>query len=841
MPSRRSIRRTVIGIAIALAVVIFVPPLIRLNRFRATIVERISSVLARQVTIRSVRLRLFPQPGFELGDFVVQDDPAFSAEPLLRADEVIASLRLSSLWRGHLEIGSLTLKSPSGGSPWSLNLVRAPDGRWALTSLLTRAAQMPAAPTAKARPEARPRFPYIEGEGGRINFKSGVEKKVYALSDADFALWLASENEWNMRLQARPVRTDSNLSDTGTIEISGGFGRAPRLEDTPLRLRVWLRGAQLGQLTRFVYGRDRGWRGSLNIAADLTGTAGDLKLSATAAVDDFRRYDIIMPDGLRLEARCSARYQWQTQDLSNLDCRTPNSQVVMRGEVTRLPQAPQYDLAFVAKDLPMAEVARIARHAKFALPADLTATGLMAAEFTYRTVPSRGKAEWAGTGHTSDLMLRSGVLGEGLQLGEIGFLIGPNQQRMAAKRGTSADNGEQRLAITPFTLSLGGASPAWVGGSLSRTDYNIDVHGEAELQRLFNIARALGLRAPGATVKGDSNVELRIAGNWSGFAAPVATGTLQLRNVSIALKGVGSPAHVRTATAVLQPSAVEIQNVAVSFFGAHVAFDGSLVLPRTCATGQACPIHFDLHSSELSADDLNRLLNPRLQKVPWYRLLGGDSIPSIAQLQAQGRLRVDRLLLKTLSLDRLTTDAELQRGKLRLSDVRADVLGGKIRSTWTADFTIPDPAYSGSGTLQTVSLAQVSALMHDGWATGTANAIFKLELQGSDAAALAQSAQGSLDFEWQGGNLQHVLLKGNGGPLRVKHFTGHAILHGGRLEFSQSKMEAPDGIYQVSGTATLGRLELKLVGRGSSVYAVSGSVEKPRVAALSDTQPALGK
>ncbi len=78
---------------------------------------------------------------------------------------------------------------------------------WNLQSLLLRASQTPAAPTAKARPEARLRFPYIEGEGGRINFKSGMEKKVYALSEADFALWLASENEWNLRLRARPMRT----------------------------------------------------------------------------------------------------------------------------------------------------------------------------------------------------------------------------------------------------------------------------------------------------------------------------------------------------------------------------------------------------------------------------------------------------------------------------------------------------------------------------------------------------------------------------------------------------------------------------------------------------------
>ncbi len=334
MPSGRSIRRMVLAAVLALAVAVFVPPMIKLTRFRKSIVAAISAGLGRQVSVREVRLRLFPQPGLQLEGFVVQDDPAFSAEPMLHAEEVTAILRWSSLWRWRPEIGSLTLRSPNGAQPWSLNVVRRQDGQWNLQSLLLRASQTPAAPTTKVRPEARLRFPYIEGDGGRINFKSGVEKKVYALSEADFALWLASENEWNVRLRARPMRSDASLSDTGTVEVSGAFGRAARLDQTPLRLRLSLRAAQLGQLTRLVYGRDRGWRGSVNLAADLTGTPEDLKLTGAGSIDDFRRYDISLPDTLRLAANCTAQYRWQAQELSHLDCRMQDGELALRGSIT---------------------------------------------------------------------------------------------------------------------------------------------------------------------------------------------------------------------------------------------------------------------------------------------------------------------------------------------------------------------------------------------------------------------------------------------------------------------------------------------------------------------------
>ena len=67
----------------------------------------------------------------------------------------------------------------------------------------------------RRRSEARPGFPYIEADHGRINFKFGQEKKPYTLTEANFALWQDSENAWGMRLRAQPMRTDFNLSDTG--------------------------------------------------------------------------------------------------------------------------------------------------------------------------------------------------------------------------------------------------------------------------------------------------------------------------------------------------------------------------------------------------------------------------------------------------------------------------------------------------------------------------------------------------------------------------------------------------------------------------------------------------
>ncbi len=110
--------------------------------------------------------------------------------------------------------------------------MRRADGHWNLEELVERTSQASPAPTAKPRPEARPRFPYVEASSGRINFKLGEVKKAFAFTDADFALWLESENQWGVRLEGRPVRTDVNISDTGTLKLDGRFQRAANLRDT---------------------------------------------------------------------------------------------------------------------------------------------------------------------------------------------------------------------------------------------------------------------------------------------------------------------------------------------------------------------------------------------------------------------------------------------------------------------------------------------------------------------------------------------------------------------------------------------------------------------------------
>ncbi len=828
------------ALLVLLLLALVVPPYVNLTRFRERLESSLGGALGRRVTVGAVSLRLLPQPGFDLQDFVVYDDPTISAEPMLRAEAVTASLRLTSLWRGRLEIARLSLHVPS------LNLVRVADGRWNAEELMARASQVPSAPTALIRAEIRPRFPYIEAESGRINFKLGQEKKVFALTDAEFSLWLAREDEWNMRLNARPVRTDFNLSDTGRIRINGSFRRAASFRDTPLSFHLALERAQLGQLTTLVYDRDRGWRGSADVSADLAGTPARLQLVVDARVDDFRRYDILSGAPFTLRARCAGNYSVDDEKLSQISCSLPagDGLVSLRGKILHPLRDRQYDLSIAATDVPMQELVRFAQHAKRDLPADLVADGDLDAAFSLKTVPRDPlvRQTWTGGGSTNGFVLRSRTLGDALRLGTIKFSVQP-MLLPGPHRRPLPDYQHLQLVVAPFPVALGGAASASAHAEVTRTGYSIGLQGDADLQRLLRVAQGLGVPAPQREISGSARADLEISGAWAGFGSPLPLGTVQLKNVTADLPGPAAPLHVSSAVITLSPDRAAVTNIIGAFENLRLAFAGSLQLPRRCDFAATGIVQFDVRADQLNTDELNRLLNPQLRTRSWYQIVSGQATSDLAvlgRLRAAGHLAAGRVLLKSVVVNQFSAQVKLGNGRLLLSDVRGELFGGRHLGRWQADFTGSSPVYSGAGTLEGVSLAQLSSAMHDNWATGTLQAGYRAEMAGWNAPELLDSLSGTLDFQWHNGILRRLTLRGPE-PLHFLRFRGHAALDDGKFTFTGCTMDTASGSLEVAGTASLAReLDLKLTPRNGPAISVQGTLQKPQItAAKVPTETAL--
>ena len=803
------------------------------QRLRSRIARSISGAINRPVEIGSVTLHLLPQPGFDLGNFVVYDDPAFSAEPMLRSDDVTASLRVSSLFRGRLEISSLSLTEPS------LNLVRNGAGRWNLEDILERAQKNPIAPTGKTTNETRPEFPYIQADQGRINVKIGPEKKPYALTNADFSFWQESENSWGMRLKAQPVRTDFSLSDTGQLRVNGTWKRADSLRQTPLQLSLEWNHAQLGQLTKLIAGNDKGWRGGVTVTANLTGTPADLGVHTQTVVEDFRRSDIVGGDSLRLAAQCNARYHSAEKQFSDILCHAPagDGALQLNGTAYAAWGKPAFHLALAAQDVPAQSLTTVLRHIKRDVPSDLVATGKVNA--IVRLDRDQGGFTWSGGGQTAAVQLQSASADTSLALDSIPFSFvsststdAVSKESRSSKQSTVFTAPANRVEIGPLEIPLGKPTPALVQGWIARSGYDLRIVGDSQVQRVLQLAQLSGLPVPRLAADGSARLDLQLAGAWSGFAAPRVTGKAQLQSVRAEVRGMNAPLEIAAANILLDHDLVTVQSLSAST--STIAWHGSITLPRPCGTPAACLIHFDIHADQLGTDQLNLLLNPHVVKRPWYRFLSTNSqtgTPYLARVRATGHISADKLLIRGLLATKVSANLSLQNGTVIASELRADVLGGKHGGEWKANFIAKPPMYTGNGKLDHVALGQLAGEMHDGWITGTASADYHATTSGLSAADLFSSADATLQVEARDGTLPHIELGEQAGPLHLKHLGARLVLHDRMFEIHEGKLETASGTYQLSGTASFRQtLDLKLARNGATGFNITGTLTRPRVA-----------
>jgi hypothetical protein len=821
------------------------------SRLKSRITFSISSAVNRPVDIHSVHLRLLPRPGFDLENLVVYDDPAFGAEPMLRASEVTADLRLISLLRGRLEIARLDLSEPS------LNLVRAESGRWNLEALLERTAHTPLAPTGKAKSESRPRFPYIEATSARINFKSGPEKKPYALTNADFSLWQESENSWGVRLKAQPFRTDLNLNDMGLLQVSGIWQRADSLRDTPVQLSLEWSRAQLGQFTKFFTGNDQGWRGEMLVDVTLAGTPAELQITSSGSIEDFRRYDIASGKALRLATRCDGAYSSRDRGFHGLLCSSPvgTGRISLTGNMG-LPGSHTYGLVLTAEKVPVSAAAILAQRAKSNLPDDLVAGGLVRGRLRIEQKGIAAAPRIEGGGEITGFRLTSAENKAEIEAETFPFLLTTGDSSHGAARGrrtirrhtpkTRIPNGPH-LEFGPFPVAVGRLVPPTARGWVNRDGYNLAVAGEAEISKALRVARMFGLPAlPSSATEGTAQVDLEIAGSWaSGFSAPQVTGTAKLRNVQIAWRGVGGPIEIASADMQLLPGEIRVGKLNAK--AAETWWRGSLAMPRGCGTPGACQVNFKLIADQIALGQLREWVSPSPKARPWYLVLQPSARirPSfLANVRASGQLATERLQVQGLEATAVSAQVSLDNGKLQISDLTADFLGGQHRGQWQADFSLQPAACQGSGNMTGTSLAGLADAMKDGWIGGTADASY--EVQGPCSAEFWSSAGGTLQFDIKEGALPQVSLAEDGEPMKVTRLVGVARLREGQIEMRDARLDSPEGKFQLSGTASLkGELDLNLARVPNNAalagYTITGNWAEPQVnrSSSSETQARL--
>ncbi len=867
-------RKTKIALAVfvLLLLALIVPHYISLNAYRRQMTASISRSLGRQVQIQSMHLRLLPTPGIVLDNFTVDSDPAFGAEPALIAPSVVATLRVSSLWRRPLEVSSISMDRPS------VNLVRNAQGKWNFSSILLRAAQTPHAPTTQLHPSATPRFPYIEMTQARINFKQGLLKLPFSLFDADFAIWQQSANQWRVRLDAQPVRTDLDLdlADTGTLRLDGSIGRTTDLDTLPVQLTASWHDAQLGQASRLLYGQDLGWRGQLNMDGSLRGTLQSLALKWKIHIDDPHRIEFTPISSPSLNASCQAIYHNASLAVDNLLCLlpTPPGHLLLTGSIPNLEQ-PNPSLQLEVNHLPASFLVQL-----FGLvrqnAGSVSADGVMNGEFTYGPQPPAPAAKsapesttkaprtriqiaanpnpgWLGHGEFAPLTLHIQDLDQPIEIPHLVVYAGPQPppskpqtRARLTRRAHKTPPAKPITGLPPFQLSiaptqvpLGAATPLTLTGALNANGFQLQFTGPAAIPDLAAIHHELGafpLQLDRYSSRGLANLNLTLAGPWiapfSEFATQpsvTATGSVQFTGITIHPGFLSGPAIISTADLTLTPLNVTWNSADFQLGALSGTFSASYT---TLCQSSDCPSRFTLTLPNAQVRQLvAAFTGSDAHGALWADLLAHIDEGHRDWPTASGAVSIGELSAGPFLLHKVLANVTVSGTNLKIASLDSAALGGKLHAQGSIFAGGDSPAWRLDLAGSDIAIPKLAALFKEKWAaTGSADFQSSFNMNGWSASDLAGSATGSFTFTWSHGSI------GNIAPFnRFTSWTAHGALSSNLLTIAGSTLVNKGSKTPTSITGAIGfdrTLTLNLASP-TLTATLTGTLTHPKLSASS--------
>ena len=779
-PHGRRPGRTKLWLALSAVVVIlallFVPPFISVRRYKSRITQVVAASVGRPVRLSSVELRILPRPSFVLTDLIVEEDPAYGAEPVLHANTVTASIRLLTLWRGRLEISRISVDEAS------LNLVRTPSGRWNLDPFFRTAAARTGAAARGAIP-----FPYLEATNSRVNIKNGVEKLPYSLLNADLSFWQETPGDWRVRVRGQPARTDVSLdfADTGIVRLEASLRRAPDLRQMPIHIDIDWREAQFGQLSRLLLGSDQGWRGDLTGELHVDGTPEAAQVKTRLRASGVHRAEFAPASPMDFDASCAFVYHYSARGIENLQCDSPvgDGRARLTGDVPGHGAPPH--LAVELDRVPVQVALDTLRTVRNGLDPTMQAAGTMSGKISYTPEPAPPLPVKSSRRASKTHAPPPGPLSGSITLAGL-RLSGDNLNRplQMGKVTVEPAPGEPPALGASVTIPLGAPAPLNLTARFSLTSYQVGIRGAAAEPRLRELARMAGITDASLLDKLSGPppaVDLTAEGPWIPAPAPLPetilpgspanpapapvpapvlvsgpsdrlSGTLTLHAATWKPDFLANPVEIASATLHFDNSGARWDPVSFSY--GPVKGTATLKLPAGCVPPQKCPPRFSIQFGVLDAAALQAaILGARKPGTLLSSLLARLRPGSVvAWPELQGIVQADTLVLGPVTWNQASAELSLKTDGAEITSLDAGLLGGRIHAEGSV--TPGDkPDYKLQGRFDQLNAAQLGRLLGMTWSGSPLDGTGEIELAGFTDKDLSESAKGSLHFDWRHGSV----------------------------------------------------------------------------------------
>lgn len=845
---RRTSWRRLLALAGGLLLAAMLLPLLfNLNRFHRQVQEALEAEFGRRVSLGSIELRLVPRVGLEAAYVTVEEDPAFGAEPFIRAEKLSCDLNVWSLAKRRLEFPHLAFTRPS------INLVKNATGRWNLAAFLEQAGGPAAAsPPADLRAGAvrptlagrRTSFSSLELEDARLNFKIREEKKVYALAETDARLERAAGDRWKLELEGRPIRSDRALTEAGILRVRGELGPlAGGYGELPLAIELELQKTQLADFLVFFFGQESGVLGRVEARARFTGTPRQLQTEGTAQISDIHGWDMLAPPGApvwQLRYRVAIDALAGTVGFQELQVESSASRFQAAGSFTPWATPMKWEIRFAPLQLGLQDVFGLYAALHKGVDPEARVSG-----------QAGGALTWTGPGHG----LEGSLDWQGVALATRALAQGIEARRFrldfardgASLPGLSLTFRSASTRTRPETLDV---AASWMRrGNLPTFKIHLASLG-LRLERLGALAGMLGLDLTrSARLDGGASLALDYQGALTGEQRFTRRGWVELRAVHLTSPLLNEPISIQHARLEFAGSRVRIAPLAAQVAGADVT--GNLVL----LTEPSLSCTFGLDLGALDVDRLDQLLNPRRRRrlrlstaveedrtLPQTAQGEIGAVDFFSRLRARGQLNVSRLLVRSVELDNLRAEVDYAARRTRLDKLRFELFGGRFAGVAQLDFLNP-PGYRLEGQWERIDLERLlrATSRQAEHYSGILSARAVLETTGTDKRQLLDSLTGRGAFVVENGQITHLNLLAaleraaglQAAPpvdpgTEVHSISGEFFLAEKRVRLSNALMVLGSASASVEGTADLeGRLNLALTAEPLLVAEVGPTPASP--------------
>jgi hypothetical protein len=750
-------------LALMLAVQAGVSLLLRTHRARGYLVAHLESAFGRPVEVGRFSVQILPIPELDADGVTIGEDPEFGSEYFLRAEHMTARLRWLGLLRGHFEFGTMSFTRPS------LILVRNADGHWNLERWLPPArpvtVQTSPAVSLQSRAETTYHLQKIDFDDGRINFKSGHEKRPFAFTGVSGTVEQISAGRWHLQLEAQPWRSGVPLQSTGTLRVMGDVaGTSARLQ--PAQVRVHWGDVSLADLFRLITGNDSGVRGQF--ALDGNASVGMGSLDTPTSTWRFA-----------MQARATQIHRWDLTERED----NPGINVNVKG---------LWELA--AGQARADEVRVELPRSKLMGSAVLQTSGSVnwQAQFKNMAVQGEDLLAWYRAFHpnvSEDVAVNDAMIGsvslsgwplrweEGAIVSTPGTLVlpGPMMVKLDPFHG-SLKNGKldvqgvrvrlpaelpvqksnERTATTAAKARLVASAENSIEAALTQDwtlhqgSLRLNFH-LAEAAPVFSLASAFGHTLnQGWDYKGSASGLL--VWDWtSSLRDARRSGTLELTKARLQVAGLNEPLRLEDTRLEWKDGRRGATVGKVEAFGAVLS--GGISEAPEGLTGDESKWHFQVHADHLDAAELDRWIGPR-SRPNWLErllpsLLGNSNKERASELlrriSAEGELSADTITIEKIKLAKAHARLTIRALHMDVQDGEAQWAGGTVRGGMQALFS-PVPKYEMSARLDSVNMAQFPwpAKWGERW-SGVASGTIQLTTTGVGREELLKQLEGRGD------------------------------------------------------------------------------------------------